>query len=181
MRPDPELAGFIDHACSEGKWEGIIKKIWPNAKYLSVIVTGAMAQNIPTLDYYSGGLPKVSAMYASSECVCGLNLKPLCDPLDISYTIFPNMGYFEFIPLDEPTDFTRDSMTQLVDLVHVKVGKEYELVVTTHAGLYRYQVADVLRVTGWRRFTCDRLLQLNSRIEVCKKKESVAQHKHRQN
>lgn len=150
MRPDPELARFIECACGEEKWEGIITRVWPNTKYLSVIVTGSMAQYIPTLDYYSGGLPKVSSMYASSECFFGLNLTPFCEPSEVSYTIFPNMGYFEFIPLDGPS---RDSMPRPVDLADVEVGKEYEVVVTTYAGFYRYRVGDVLSVTGFHNST----------------------------
>ncbi|KNA19035.1 hypothetical protein SOVF_065410 [Spinacia oleracea] len=143
MRPDPGLAEFVNNACEGEDWEGIIKRIWPNAKYLEVIVTGAMAQYIPTLDYYSGGLPKLCTMYASSECFFGLNLNPMCSPSEVSYTILPNMAYFEFIPLDD------GSAPRLVDLADVKVGKEYELVVTTQSGLYRYRVGDVLYVTGF--------------------------------
>uniref|UniRef100_A0A803KY41 Uncharacterized protein n=1 Tax=Chenopodium quinoa TaxID=63459 RepID=A0A803KY41_CHEQI len=143
MRPDPQLAEFIIHTCEGKNWEGIIKKIWPNTKYLEVIVTGTMAQYIPTLDYYSGELPKVCIMYGSSECYFGLNLNPMCAPSEVSYTIMPNMAYFEFIPLGD------SSATQLVNLADVEVGKEYEVVVTTHSGLYRYQVGDVLQVTGF--------------------------------
>ncbi|KAL0357674.1 UNVERIFIED_CONTAM: putative indole-3-acetic acid-amido synthetase GH3.1 [Sesamum calycinum] len=99
VRPDPELADFIAKECSKDNWERIITRIWPNTKYLDVIVTGAMAQYIPTLDYYSGGLPK--------------------------------------------------ACTILVDLADVEIGKEYELVITTYAGLCRYRVGDILRVTGF--------------------------------
>lgn len=150
LKPDPELAEFIRIECSKEKWEGIITRIWPNTKYLDVIVTGAMAQYIPTLDYYSGGLPLACTMYASSECYFGLNLNPMCKPSEVSYTIMPNMAYFEFLP-HEPYAFgsTRDSPPKLVDLVDVEVGKEYELVITTYAGLYRYRVGDILRVTGF--------------------------------
>ncbi|KNA07605.1 hypothetical protein SOVF_170310 [Spinacia oleracea] len=143
MRPDPKLAEFVNLACEGENWEGIIKRIWPNTKYLEVIVTGVMAQYIPTLDYFSGGLPKVCTMYASSECFIGLNLNPMCAPSEVSYTILPNMAFFEFIPLGDT------SATRLVNLADVKVGKEYELVVTTHSGLYRYRVGDVLYVTGF--------------------------------
>ncbi|CAA0806789.1 Probable indole-3-acetic acid-amido synthetase GH3.1 [Striga hermonthica] len=108
MKPDPCLADFITRECSFENWERIIPRIWPNTKYLDVIVTGAMAQYIPTLDYYSGGLPKACTMYASSECYFGLNLNPMCKP-----------------------------------------SEEYELVITTYAGLYRYRVGDILRVTGF--------------------------------
>ncbi|XP_047976632.1 probable indole-3-acetic acid-amido synthetase GH3.1 [Salvia hispanica] len=145
VRPDPELADFITRECEKDSWEGIIKRIWPNTKYLDVIVTGAMAQYIPTLDYYSGGLPKACTMYASSECYFGLNLKPMCDPWEVSYTIMPNMAYFEFLP-----HTTSDgSKGELVDLAAVEVGKEYELLVTTYSGLCRYRVGDILRVTGF--------------------------------
>ncbi|XP_010271511.1 PREDICTED: probable indole-3-acetic acid-amido synthetase GH3.1 [Nelumbo nucifera] len=152
LKPNPKLAEFITSECSGEKWEGIINRIWPKTKYLDVIVTGAMAQYIPTLDYYSGGLPLACTMYASSECYFGLNLKPMCKPSEVAYTIMPNMGYFEFLPHD-PTSaslLSRDSPPpRLVDLVDVEVGKEYELVITTYAGLYRYRVGDILRVTGF--------------------------------
>ncbi|CAN4107774.1 unnamed protein product [Withania somnifera] len=146
LRPNPELADFVVEECCKENWEGIITRIWPKTKYLDVIVTGAMAQYIPTLDYYSGGLPKVCTMYAASECYFGLNLNPICKPSEVSYTIMPNMGYFEFLPQDPTSTY---SPTNLVDLVDVEVGKEYELVITTYAGLYRYRVGDILRVTGF--------------------------------
>ncbi|TKY69479.1 indole-3-acetic acid-amido synthetase GH3.1 [Spatholobus suberectus] len=146
LKPDPELASFMTQECSKDNWEGIITRIWPSTKYLDVIVTGAMAQYIPTLNYYSRGLPLACTMYASSECYFGLNLNPMCKPSEVSYTIMPNMAYFEFLP-HEPGSGSTSS--KLVDLVDIEVGKEYELVITTYAGLYRYRVGDILRVTGF--------------------------------
>ncbi|PON99923.1 GH3-like hormone conjugating enzyme [Trema orientale] len=146
LKPEPELAEFITTQCTGENWEGIITRIWPNTIYLDTILTGSMAQYIPTLDYYSGGLPKVSAMYSSSECYFGINLKPLCDPSEISYTIMPNMAYFEFMPHDQAA---APMVPRLVDLADVEIGKEYELIITTYAGLYRYQVGDILEVTGF--------------------------------
>ncbi|KHN29920.1 Putative indole-3-acetic acid-amido synthetase GH3.1 [Glycine soja] len=147
LKSDPELAQFVTQQCSKDNWEGIITRIWPNTKYLDVIVTGAMAQYIPTLNYYSGGgLPLACTMYASSECYFGLNLNPMCKPSEVSYTIMPNMAYFEFLPHDPKPGSTS---SKLVELADVEVGKEYELVITTYAGLYRYRVGDILRVTGF--------------------------------
>ncbi|ERM96679.1 hypothetical protein AMTRI_Chr12g235730 [Amborella trichopoda] len=147
LKPNPELAKHIVTECASENWEGIISRVWPNTKYLDVIVTGAMAQYIPTLDYYSGGLPLTCTMYASSECYFGLNLNPMCAPSEVSYTIMPNMAYFEFLPHDQPP--TESERVDLVDMVDVKVGREYELVITTYAGLYRYKVGDILRVSGF--------------------------------
>ncbi|KAK8693124.1 hypothetical protein V6N13_070718 [Hibiscus sabdariffa] len=81
-------------------------------------------------------------MYASSECYFSLNPNPMCKPIEVAYTIMPNVPYFEFLPLES-------SASGLFDLFDVKVGKEYELIITTYVGLCRYRVGDVLRVIGF--------------------------------
>ncbi|KAF3772982.1 hypothetical protein EJ110_NYTH51900 [Nymphaea thermarum] len=78
------------------------------------------------------GLPLVCTMYASSKCYSGMNLSPLCDPKDVSYTLIPTMFYFEFLPVHRSngvTDSHAISMTlsekeqkELVELVNVKLG-----------------------------------------------------------
>ncbi|XP_071730182.1 indole-3-acetic acid-amido synthetase GH3.5-like isoform X1 [Rutidosis leptorrhynchoides] len=143
LKQNPELADFIERECSKKSWQGIITRLWPNTRYVDVIVTGTMSQYIPTLDYYSNGLPLVCTMYASSECYFGVNLNPLCKPSEVSYTLIPTMAYFEFLPIGVDEQ-------ELVDLSDVKLGQDYELVVTTYAGLYRYRVGDMLRVAGFK-------------------------------
>ncbi|KAI7734174.1 hypothetical protein M8C21_016391 [Ambrosia artemisiifolia] len=147
LKPDPALAEFIERECSKNAWQGIITRIWPNTKYVDVIVTGTMSQYIPTLDYYSNGLPIVCTMYASSECYFGVNLNPLCKPSEVAYTIIPTMAYFEFLPVGAND---QDQEPKPIDLSEVKLGQDYELVVTTYAGLYRYRVGDLLRVAGFK-------------------------------
>ncbi|XP_073054606.1 indole-3-acetic acid-amido synthetase GH3.6-like [Primulina eburnea] len=154
-KTDPNLADFIEAECKKDSWQGIITRLWPNTKYIDVIVTGTMSQYIPTLEYYSNGLPLVCTMYASSECYFGVNLNPLCQPSDVTYTLIPTMAYFEFLPVQRnngvvPKSLDDQNEQDLVDLVDVKIGQEYELVVTTYAGLYRYRVGDVLRVAGFK-------------------------------
>ncbi|KAL5732354.1 hypothetical protein ACOSQ2_032046 [Xanthoceras sorbifolium] len=162
-KPNPELADLIEQECCGKSWEGIIRKLWPRTKYIEVIVTGSMAQYIPTLEFYSGGIPLVSTMYASSECYFGINLKPLCDPADVSYTLLPNMAYFEFLHVEKNNGELSQEVhcngvvsgqndmeeIETVDLMSVKLGHYYELVVTTFTGLYRYRVGDILMVTGF--------------------------------
>lgn len=48
-RPNPELADTIEHICGNESWEGIIKKLWPKAKYINSIITGTMSQYISLL------------------------------------------------------------------------------------------------------------------------------------
>lgn len=153
-KPNSELADLIEYECSGNSWEGIIKKLWPRTKYIEVIVTGSMAQYIPTLEFYSGGLPLVSTMYASSECYFGINFEPLSKPSDVSYTLLPNMAFFEFLPVEKDhreviqyvqcingvsdqnginKEDEKEKM-EIVDLVDVKLGHYYELLVTTFTG-----------------------------------------------
>ncbi|XP_015165879.1 indole-3-acetic acid-amido synthetase GH3.6-like [Solanum tuberosum] len=143
LKPDPKLADFIEAECSRDSWKGIITRLWPNATYVNATVTGTMAQYIPTLDYYSNSLPLVNTMYIASECSFGINLNPFCKPSEVAYTLIRTMAYFEFLP-------NQKEQQQLVDLADVKIGQEYELVVTTYSGLYRYRVSDVLRVAGYK-------------------------------
>ncbi|KAI3920153.1 hypothetical protein MKX01_017810 [Papaver californicum] len=138
LKPNLELAEFITNECCDENWEGIITRIWPNTKYPEVIVTGAMAQYIPILDYYSNGLPKACTIF-----------KPLCKPSEATNTIMPNMGYFEFLPHEPSPSSSKYVNPKLVDMADLEIGKEYELVITTCSGLCRYQVGDILRVTGF--------------------------------
>ncbi|KAJ6752178.1 hypothetical protein OIU85_002584 [Salix viminalis] len=133
LESDPKLADFIEAECSKESWQGIIT---------------------------SNQLPLVCTMYASSECYFGVNLNPICKPSEVSYTLIPTMAYFEFLPVHRnngainsvsmPKSLNEKEQQKLVDLVDVKLDQEYELVVTTYAGLYRYRVGDVLRVAGFK-------------------------------
>ncbi|KAA3464514.1 indole-3-acetic acid-amido synthetase GH3.17-like [Gossypium australe] len=154
MKPNPEQADSIETICNCKSWEGIIRKLWPKARYICCVCTGIMRQYTTELEFYCRGLPLVSALYACSEAVCGINLEPLHKPCDVSYTFLPNMAYFEFLPVKNERDGSiemksNNEDTELVDLVNVKAGQCYELVVTTCAGLYRYKVGDVLMVSGF--------------------------------
>ncbi|GER36369.1 auxin-responsive GH3 family protein, partial [Striga asiatica] len=94
--------------------------------------------NDPIIEH--GGLPIVSTVYASSESFLGINLDPICKPSEVSYTFMPFLAYFEFMPHDQ---------SEPVDLVNVQIGREYEVLLTTPAGLYRYRLGDIVRVTGF--------------------------------
>ncbi|RID57001.1 hypothetical protein BRARA_F00408 [Brassica rapa] len=121
----------------------VIKVLQDSWKELcSNIRSGSMAQYVPTLNHYCDDLPLVSTTYASSESIFGINTYPLCKPEDISYTLMPNISYFEFIPVEEGSD-------DVVDLADVKLGCSYQLLITNLWGLYRMRIGDMLKVTGF--------------------------------
>lgn len=127
--PLPELADSIEKECENKSWEGMIKKLWPGTKCIETVITGSMAQYIPKLEYYSGGVPLVSLFYATSEGCFGINLKPLTNPYHVTYCLIPWMAYYEFLPINGG---------ELLDLANVKIGQHYELVVTTFSGNNAY-------------------------------------------
>jgi auxin responsive GH3 family protein len=142
-QPDPTLADEIASLCSRKPWDGILRRLWPGARYILTIVTGSMSQYIPILESYGAGLQIVSHMYVSTECAAGINLRPLDPPSCASYALLLNIAYYEFAEIkrgdDEElqgTDETYDNLggIKLVDLTDVQIGRCYELVVTTFAG-----------------------------------------------
>ncbi|GKA02310.1 indole-3-acetic acid-amido synthetase GH3.10 [Tanacetum coccineum] len=131
----------------ESGWYGIIPKLWPNAKYVYSIMTGSMQPYLEKLRHYSGDhLPLVSAEYGSTESWIGVNTDPSSAPEDVNFTVVPTFSYFEFIPLHKQDhkathmvaarggggdDYLEDDP---VPLSKVKVGQQYEIVLTTFTG-----------------------------------------------
>ncbi len=62
------------------------------------------------------------------------------------YVLVPQSMVFEFIPLEE-ADAPHPTV---VPLRAVQPGRDYELVVTTRSGFYRYRLGDVVRVEALR-------------------------------
>ncbi|PPS15870.1 hypothetical protein GOBAR_AA04705 [Gossypium barbadense] len=130
--PNPQLADSIHKICS------------------------CESQYVETLEFYIGGLPLVSNTY-----IC-INLEPLSGPSHVSYTFLPTTVYFEFIPVNnnslslsqevqfnyasqhEPLEKKNNNENiEPIDLVHVKLGQYYELLVTSYAGKVPQQYTSI--------------------------------------
>lgn len=133
LKPNPDLADRITRKClGLSNWYGLIPEIFPNAKYVYGIMTGSMEPYLKKLRHYAGSLPLMSADYGASEGWVGANINPKLSPEFASFTVLPNIGYFEFIPLRENYG---DKEPKPVGLTEVKVGEEYEIVITNFAGM----------------------------------------------
>ncbi|KAM2708825.1 hypothetical protein EV2_046578 [Malus domestica] len=179
ISPNPILASKIEACCEELEdldWFGLIPKLWPNAKYVYSIMTGSMQPYLKKLRRYAAEVPLVSAEYGSTESWIGVNVDPCLPPEDVTFAVVPTFSYFEFIPLHRQKqdynlvidDFIEDKP---VPLSQVKVGQEYEIVLTTFTGLYRYRLGDVVEVAGFHNgtpklnFICRRKLILTVNID----------------
>ncbi|KAK8972983.1 hypothetical protein V6N11_028572 [Hibiscus sabdariffa] len=181
LKPNPELADLIHRKCSGlSNWYGLIPELFPNVKYIYGIMTGSMEHYLKKLRHYAGDVPLLSADYGSSEGWIGANVNPKVPPESTTYAVLPNIGYFEFIPLkvnaeervQDKVDASFISMEpKPVGLTEVKVGEEYEVIVTSVAGLYRYRLGDIVKVMGFHnstpelKFVCRRNLMLTVNID----------------
>lgn len=169
LKPNPELADMIYKKCSGlSRWYGLIPELFPNAKYVYGILTGSMEPYLKQLRRYAGWLPLVCHDYGASEGWVAANVKPRSPPESATFAVMPHIGYFEFIPLK---DRHGGSEPQPVGLTDVKVGEEYEIIVTNLAGLYRYRLGDTVRVMGFYnstpelKFVCRQNLLLTLNID----------------
>ncbi|CAL9198054.1 unnamed protein product, partial [Musa hybrid cultivar] len=144
LSPNPALADSIHSKCLRlSNWYGVIPELWPNAKYVYGIMTGSMEPYLKKLRHYAGSLPLMSADYGSSEGWIGANVNPSLPPESATFAVLPNIGYFEFIPLQKPEGQELEHCVSTihyieaepVGLTEVEVGKEYEIVVTNFAGI----------------------------------------------
>lgn len=142
--PNPSLADSIYNKCvGLSNWCGVIPELWPNAKYVYGIMTGSMEPYLKKLRHYAGDLPLMSADYGSSEGWIGANVNPRMPPELATFVVLPNIGYFEFIPLEKPEmqelEISPASIHCLeaepIGLTEVEVGKEYEVVISNFAGI----------------------------------------------
>ncbi|NKI25609.1 GH3 auxin-responsive promoter family protein [Arenibacter sp. 6A1] len=116
-------------------------QVWEN---LEVYFHGGVSFN-PYKEQFSKLLPKKSfnyyEIYNASEGFFAIQDRNNADDLllMLDYGIF-----YEFIPMD-----TYDSEDQItVPLWNVEVGKNYAVVITTNAGLWRYKIGDTVRFTS---------------------------------
>ncbi|CAI8615683.1 unnamed protein product [Vicia faba] len=156
LKPNPELANIIHKKCSGlSNWYGLIPELFPNAKYIYGIMTGSMEAYLEKLRHYAGVIPLLTADYGASEGWIAANVNPKLPPELATYAVLPQIAYFEFIPLTQLED--EDSFSclepQPVGLTEVKIGEEYEIVMTTFSGLYRYRLGDVVKVMGFHNST----------------------------
>lgn len=118
-----------------------IPEIWPN---LEVFFHGAVAFS-PYRSLFKSLIPTANMQYwetyNASEGFFGIQDRRQSDEmlLMLDYGIF-----YEFIPMDEHTG--EDAVA--IPLSEVEVGKNYAMVITTNAGLWRYNIGDTVKFTS---------------------------------
>jgi hypothetical protein len=114
--------------------------VWPNLRYVSSWSGSYISryQRAIETNFCSEHLAMPSI---SSECFLTMTIDRdrIGQPLNI------RGGIFEFIPSEQRVEPT----TATLQFHELEVGRAYEVVITTLAGLYRYATCDIFRVTGF--------------------------------
>jgi len=116
-------------------------EVWPN---LEVYFHGGVSFD-PYVEQYKKLLPKSSfryyETYNASEGFFAIQDRNTSKELllMLDYGIF-----YEFIPMDT----YNTSEEKIIPLAEVELGKNYAIVITTNAGLWRYKIGDTVRFTS---------------------------------
>ncbi|XP_074320286.1 jasmonoyl--L-amino acid synthetase JAR4-like isoform X2 [Silene latifolia] len=153
LKQDVGLSDTIYNICMELRecsWQGLIPKLFPNAKYVLGIMTGCGEKYVGRLRVSAGELPLICEEYVCSEGRIAANINPSVLPELTTYAVLPNVAFFEFLPVQAGNEqHDEDIEPKPLGLTQVKVGHEYEIVITNSLGLYRYKLGDLVKVTGF--------------------------------
>lgn len=132
-----ELAKALAH-----KGAFVFSDIWPNLKAVVTWKGGSCGVLLPSVQkQLSETTTLVEMGYLSSEFRGGITVDPLRDREIL--TLHEN--FYEFV---EKEDW-QNARASFLLLDQLEVGKQYYIFVTTQGGLYRYNINDIVEVTGW--------------------------------
>ncbi len=137
LKPNPKRAAEL-RALKKQYGNVLPKHYWPN---LQILNTWKCGNTKVYLDKFKDSFPKGMLHqefgYFASECRFGLVMDDT-----INSVMFPHMHYYEFVK-EEEMDSPNPTFYQLHELVE---GQRYCPYVSTFAGLYRYNMNDLLEV-----------------------------------
>ena len=137
LKPNPERAAEL--RALKAKFGTVLPKhYWPNMQILNTWKCGNTAVY---LDKINGSFPEQMLHqefgYFASECRFGLVLDDT-----VNTVLFPHFHYYEFVAEEE----LESENKHYLQLHELQAGKRYCPYVTTFAGLYRYNMNDLLEV-----------------------------------
>lgn len=142
LQADPDRSKELREIMKDGLKEDTLHRIWPKLMVFSAAAKRGTFVEDTGLTKYLNGIAYDNSPYGATESLFGV-AAGLNDP---RIQLIPDACYFEFIPYKETTE----ENPRTLRMEEVKDGEVYELVITTRAGLYRYRIGDLLKVTGRR-------------------------------
>ena len=139
IRPMPERAAYLRSQFEQGFNETLFRRIWPRLTVICGIGNASFQSAAEHIRTVAGDVPFDFSIYGASE-----GLVAACYKLEnTDMQLLTDSCFYEFVPFGEKPE-------RYLTLDQVEQGKQYEILITTQAGLYRYRLKDVIEVTGFR-------------------------------
>jgi hypothetical protein len=138
--PNPRRAAELRQVL---KTEGQLtpKAVWPKLAFIITARGGTSDFYFERFPTYFGDIPTFGGIYASAEATFGVYHDFNTDGSILAI----ESGFFEFIPEEQWE--SPNPKTLLAE--EVTPGRYYRILVTNYAGLYRYDIGDVVEVLGF--------------------------------
>lgn len=140
-KPDPTRAKYLSGLLERDQFTP--QYVWPSLQVVSCWTKAAAAFYLSDFPHYFGNTPVCDITYGASEGRGTVFISPEKQMLAIG------SHFFEFVPENE-IDAEKPSILLADEL---EAGKNYYILFTTSAGLYRYNINDVVKVTGFHNRT----------------------------
>lgn len=145
LKPNPTRALELDRLASKGG-SLVPRDYWPDLRLVGCWKGGSVGVTVHQLrPWFRPDMPFRDIGYLASEAQMTL---PIHDD-GCAGVLALDANFYEFVPEAElGSDNARPLTVGQVD-----VGATYYIIITTPAGLYRYDINDVVKVTGYHRRT----------------------------
>lgn len=140
LRPNPARATRLKEILKE-KNDLLPKDFWPNLELIECWKGGTVGLYLKEFPKYFGNVPVRDFGYLSSEARGSI---PVSDE-EHGGILAIGANFYEFIPREDAGK--KKKRILLCD--QLKEGEEYFVILTTPGGLCRYNIDDVVRVTGF--------------------------------
>lgn len=133
LKKNPQRAAELRKIFEEGFNTPIAPRIWP--KLTRVVANELNGEEIYRIVFkkYLGDIERIQGFLFSNELVLGKEIKGTN-----TFVILPEYGFYEFRQ--------GDNVYSANDVV---LGEEYEIIITTYSGLYRFKTGKVVKIEGF--------------------------------
>ncbi len=163
LAPNPERASELRAIFERGFDEPITPAMWPNLTVIRSVAGGGFTPYTTRLRRFIGN--DVHIMYTGYNASEGVFSIPfeMDNPASV---MLPRSVYFEFVDVDNP------DYNNTLDVEDMQVGKDYEVIITTASGFYRYKMRDAIHVVGHmgKMPTIEFLYRLDQTVNLCGEK-----------
>ncbi|KAF8553828.1 hypothetical protein OG21DRAFT_1477209 [Imleria badia] len=135
---DPERAAELRRLGRPSSRAGWCGHVWPNLQSVNAIASGSFASSVLLFLGPNAAIHALVSGATEGDVVWPYN------PPHLNEFKLTDGASIEFLDISKD-----DSISSLVQVWEVEVGRRYEVVVTTQDGLWRYRLGDVVEISGF--------------------------------